>query len=107
LKRTLKSFDNHPLVGTWCSLEETLSVVEYNVSLHDGSLVVSATDSYDAEEGEINSTSWDEATQTLTFACYWASTGRYSKCKLLLFAEDKVEFTYTYTDHEILVRKLP
>ncbi len=100
------TIESHPLVGTWCSLEETLSVVEYQVSIKDGTFFVQAFDTYDAECGEINNVACNDEKQELTFACYWASSGRYSKCKFLLFAEDKVEFTYIYTDHEILVRRV-
>jgi hypothetical protein len=99
------TLDNHPLVGTWCSQEEMLSVVEYSVTQTPDGFSVAATDSYDTEQGEVQGISWNEEKQELTFSCYWASSGRYSKCKMLLFAQDKVEFTYTYTDHEILVRK--
>jgi hypothetical protein len=99
------SLENNPLVGTWCSLEEMQSVIEYSVSQTPDGFSVSAIDSYDNELGEIHGISWNNEKQELTFSCYWASSGRYSKCKMLLFAHDKVEFTYTYTDHEILVRK--
>ncbi len=99
------SLASHPLIGTWCSLEETLSITEYTVSFSSGAFEVSAVDSYDGERGEVNTIRWDEERAELSFACYWASTGRYSKCKMLLYSGDKVNFTYTYTDHEILVRK--
>lgn len=99
------SLAGQPLIGTWCSLEETLSVVEYTVSLSSEVFGISAVDSYDGELAEVNGTHWDEQKMELSFSCYWASSGRYSKCRMRLLSDDKVEFTYTYTDHEILVRK--
>lgn len=95
----------HPLIGTWCSLEETLSVVEYSVTFADGIFDVSAVDSHDGERGEVTFGHWDEEKMELSFVCYWASSGRYSKCRMRIYSDDKVDFTYTYTDHEILVRK--
>jgi len=95
----------HSLIGTWRSLEETLSVVEYTVNLLSGNFSVTAVDSYDGECGEVNSVHWNEDKMELSFACYWASSGRYSKCRMQLYSENKVDFTYTYTDHEFLVRK--
>ncbi len=83
-----------------------LSEVEYTVQDSPDGFLVSAFDPYDSEHGEVQNIGWNDEKQELTFSCYWASSGRYSKCKFLRFAQDKVEFTYTFTDHEILVRKL-
>ena len=99
------SVESHPLAGTWHSLEETLFVVEYVVTGMTDGFLVDAIDSYDGEQAEVSKVGWNEEKQELNFSCYWASSGRYSKCKFLLFSQDKVEFTYTYTDHEILERK--
>lgn len=99
------SLAGHPLIGTWCSLEETLSVVEYSVNFSNGIFGVSAVDSYDCERGEVDAVHWDDEKMELSFACYWASSGRYSKCRMRLYSDNKVDLTYTYTDHEFLVRK--
>lgn len=99
------TLEAHPLIGTWHSLEETLSVIEYSVHCTVNGFSVVAVDSYDGENGEVSNVEWNDEKQELKFCCYWASSGRYSKCKFLLYSQDKVEFTYTYTDHEILVRK--
>lgn len=97
---------HYPLLGTWCSLEDTLSVTEYTVDFCNDAFVVTAVDSYDGELGEVNTVEWNDQKMELSFACYWSSSGRYSKCRMHLFAEDKVQFIYNYTDHEILVKKM-
>jgi hypothetical protein len=96
----------YPLLGTWCSLEDTLSVTKYTVDFCNGAFVVTAVDSYDGEFGEVSSVEWNAQKMVLSFACYWSSSGRYAKCRMHLFADDKVQFTYTYTDHETLVKKM-
>lgn len=56
----IMSLEGHRLIGTWRSLEETLSVVEYSVDVSDEIFGVSAADSYDGELGEVNDVHWDQ-----------------------------------------------
>lgn len=93
------------LVGTWYDQQEILSSVEYTVTATENGYAVTAIDTYDSESGEVSEVVWEQEVGTLKFSCYWPSSGSYSKCKFHQFTENKVEFTYTYTDHEILVRK--
>jgi hypothetical protein len=93
------------LVGTWCEQNETLSSVEYAVAESESGYSVTALDTYDSEPGEVYEVAWDPENAILSFSCYWPSSGRFCKCKLRQLSEDKLDFTYTYTDHEILVRK--
>ena len=95
----------HPLVGTWRSLEDMLSDVQYTVAFKDGMFSVAAVDSYDGEIGQVHGVEWNESNSTLNFCCYWESSGRFSKCRLSLISDGKANFTYQYTDHEILVKK--
>ena len=95
---------NHPLVGTWHSLEDWPSEVHYTISFEDGTFSVTAIDTYDNEIGQVYDVQWEENSNTLHFCCYWESSGRFSKCRLSSFADGKADFTYQYTDHEILVR---
>jgi hypothetical protein len=96
---------NNKLIGLWRSLDEVSSYVQYKIDVLNESFTVEAIDSYDSEKGEISNIVYNSDKNELEFCCYWASTGRYTKCHLHQFDDDKVNFTYTYTDHEILIRK--
>lgn len=98
-----KSARPHPLVGTWASADEFSSEVEYIVTSKGDEFAVHAVDRQDSEEAEIFEVKWDG--ETLTFAALWNSTGRFARCRFLVQSRDHVEFTYTYTDHELLHRK--
>lgn len=100
----MSTIDSNPLVGTWHGQEETLSSVDYTVSFENGAYSVSAIDTYDDEPGQIYDVKWDDQNCALLFCCYWESSGRFAKCKLSSISDDKAEFVYQYTDHEILVK---
>ncbi|MBR7746693.1 hypothetical protein [Undibacterium baiyunense] len=93
------------IIGTWIDQQETLSCIEYTISETKNGYSVAAIDSYDSEKGDVLKINWNAETLTLDFCCYWPSTGRFSICKFKQFSDDKLEFTYTHTDREILVRK--
>ncbi len=92
------------LVGTWITADEYGSDVEYIVSQQSERIEIEAVDPNDGERAEIRDVSWD-GDITLTFSAYWASTGRFAKCKFVLTSESRVHFTFTYTDHDTLHRK--
>jgi uncharacterized protein YndB with AHSA1/START domain len=94
----------HLLVGTWITDDEYGSDVEYIINQSDKSMSVEAVDMNDGERAEIRDVQWDDDI-TLTFTAYWASTGRFAKCKFTLSSENRVHFTFTYTDHDTLHRK--
>lgn len=92
------------LIGTWVTTDEYGSDVEYTVTDDEGTLTVKAIDPSDKEHAEIRDVEWD-GDLTLTFSTYWPSTGRFSKCKFFLSSPNRVDFTFTYTDHDTLLRK--
>ncbi len=98
-----KSTRRHTLVGTWASADEFTSDVEYIVSSTGEGFAVRAIDRGDGEEAEVFEVQWDG--ETLTFAAHWNSTGRFARCRMLAQSRAHVDFTYTYTDHEMLHRK--
>ncbi len=105
-KKRSKKTENqhHPLVGTWVNGDEYATDVEYIISRHKSDLFeVRALDRYDNEEAEIYDIKWDG--EVLAFAAYWNSTGRLSKCRFKAVSQNRVSFTYTYTDNEMLHRK--
>jgi hypothetical protein len=79
------------------------SDVEYIVSSKGVGFAVRAIDRQDGEEADVFETKWDG--WILTFAAHWNSTGRFARCRFLALSPDRVEFIYTYTDHEMLQRK--
>jgi hypothetical protein len=92
----------HPLVGTWISADQH-STVEYMIKLKGNRFAVCAIDSFDGEQADIFEIKRDG--QALSFAAYWNSTGRFSRCRLMALSDEQVNFTYTHTDQEILHRK--
>jgi hypothetical protein len=91
-------------VGTWVSFDQPLtSHVQYTVKRNKQEYRVAAVDTYDSEKGEVYDVRWNKNDGTLEFACYWASSGRFIKCKFLQTEEDRIDLTFTYTDHEILI----
>ena len=92
------------LLGTWITADEYGSDVEYTVSEQGEEIKIEAIDPNDGERAEIRDVAWD-GDINLSFAAYWASTGRFAKCRFTLTSENRVHFTFTYTDHETLHRK--
>lgn len=100
-KKTKASF-----VGTWISVDEPFtSTVHYTVKKDKQKYLVMAVDTDDSEKAEIYDVHWNKEEGTLRFSCYWESSGRFTKCKFMQTDEDKISMTFTYTDHDILVRK--
>jgi hypothetical protein len=91
------------ILGTWINVEYCCSDLEYSVSLHDNQLIILALDTHDNEQGEIYDTYRDG--ETVRFAMYWISTGRFAKCQFVLNSPDQIAFTNIYTEQEILIRE--
>jgi hypothetical protein len=96
--------NSHLLAGTWITADEYGSDVEYIVTQVGKDMMVEAVDTHDGERAEIRDIEWD-GDIALSFSAYWSSTGRFAKCKFSLSSENRVHFTFTYTDHETLHRK--
>ena len=95
-----------PFVGTWVSFDAPFtSTVHYTIKKDKQKYVVKAVDADDSEIGEVYDVRWDKEAGRLKFACYWAKSGRFNKCSLMQTDDDKIDFTFTYTDHDVLVRK--
>jgi hypothetical protein len=94
------------LVGTWKGVDEWSANVEYTIRRRDGVYSVTAVDTSDNEKADIYEEKWDKNKQILSFTGYWNSTGRFMRCRIHLTAKDKIEFTYTYTDTETMIRKV-
>src|ERR1043166_8084975 len=93
------------LLGTWKSVDEWSTNVEYTIRKKNGTYSVTAIDTYDNEKADIFEENWDKKKGVFSFAGYWNSTGRFMRCRIQLIAKDKIDFTYTYTDSEPMIRK--
>ena len=91
-----------PLIGTWGSLDDDGTSVEYTISQTAAGLLVSAKDTYDGEIGMVSEIEHDEP--ILSFTVLW-STGRVCKCIVKPASSNQVQFTFTYTEHEHLQRR--
>jgi hypothetical protein len=95
--------ENSGLVGIWASQDPFSSGVEYDVKSTASGFSVTVRDTNDSEQAEVYDITWDG--ETLRFSAYWASSGRLGKCVFRLVDLDKIDFTYTYTDSELLLRR--
>ncbi len=93
------------LVGTWKGVDEWSTNSEYTIRRRKGTYCVTAIDTYDNEKADIYEEKWDKKKGILSFAGHWNSTGRFMRCLIQLTANDKIEFTHTYTDSETMIRK--
>jgi hypothetical protein len=92
----------NPLIGTWGSLDEDGTSVEYTVTQTPSGLSVSATDTCDGEAGIVSDIEYDGA--TLEFTVLW-STGRSCRCRMKPGTRNQAQFSFTYTEHEHLQRR--
>ncbi len=93
-------------VGVWVSIDEPYtSTVHFTVKKDRQKYTVTALDADDGEKAEVYDVQWDGKSGVLRFSCYWESSGRFTKCKFMQTDEDKISMTFTYTDHDVLVRK--
>jgi hypothetical protein len=93
----------HILVGTWVNGDEYATEVEFLVRALGSGFGVRAIDRYDGEEAEVYDVKWDGT--ALSFATHWRSTGRFMKCRLHVISQNRVDYTYTYTQQEMWHRK--
>jgi hypothetical protein len=92
------------LVGTWSSAGKIGSDVVYRVVRKKGGLSVVASDFSDGERADAFEEKWDPLAGASSFATYWNSTGRFTRCKLQAITTKQVQLTFTYTDTDVLVR---
>jgi hypothetical protein len=92
----------NPLVGTWGSLDDDGTSVEYTISQTTSGLSVSAKDIYDGEFGTVSEI--EQSGSALYFTVAW-STGRACKCTVRPASSNQVQFSFTYTEHEHLHRR--
>jgi hypothetical protein len=91
------------LVGTWLNGSEYASEVEFTITRSGDSYAIRLRDGYDGEESEVFDTAWDG--EVLSFATHWRSTGRFARYRLSLTSTNRLDVTYTYTDHEMYHRQ--
>ena len=102
-RKSNNNLRTHPLVGTWVNGDEYATEIEYQVSTAEQGFAVRAIDRYDGEEAEVYDVKWDG--EALSFATHWPLTGRFVKCRLQAISQNRVDFTYTYTQQEMWHRK--
>ena len=90
-------------LGTRFNPDDAASQVEFTVSRAGEAYAVQARDRFDGEAADIFETAWDG--DVLTFAAHWNSIGRFARYRIFLFSANRIEVTYTYTDHERYDRK--
>ena len=90
-------------VGTWFNADDQASQVEFAITPAGDSYAVRVCDRFDGEVADVSKTAWDG--DVLSFAAHWNSTGRFARYRILLFSANRIEVTYTYTDHERYDRK--
>jgi hypothetical protein len=91
------------LVGTWSSADEHYSDVDFTITRSGDSYAVQARDGFDGAKADIFEIAWDGS--VLSFAAHWNSTGRFARYRIRLVSANRIDFTYTYTDQEMYVRK--
>ncbi len=90
--------------GTWVSVDDT-STVEISIRRTKTVYSVTAKDTYDGEVAAVSEIKHRKSDETLFFATYWTSTGRFTRYEMRPHGTGKVEITYTHTDSEILIQK--
>jgi hypothetical protein len=100
-----KGQKEHPLIGTWVNGDEYLSDVEYTIAQKDGNFGVRAIDRYDDEEAEIRDVTYEDDKSTLFFTVYWNSTGRFVKARVMATSQNRISYTYTFTEQQMWFRK--
>lgn len=103
MKKTITK--SNVLIGVWRSTDPLGSDVEYRVTKKKTAFTITARDTSDDERADIFEEKWNLRTEVLSFSTYWASTGRFSRCRLRVISEGNAELTYTHTDTETLARR--
>jgi carotenoid cleavage dioxygenase-like enzyme len=95
----------HPLIGSWVDGDEYATGVEYIISGSESDFKIRAVDRFDGEVAEIHAISYDEAKSTLSFSVYWNSTGRFVKARLHALPQNRISYTYSFTENQMWFRK--
>jgi hypothetical protein len=90
--------------GTWVSVDDT-STVEIRIRKTRAGYSVTAKDTFDGEVAAVSEVEYRKPDDTLRFATYWTSTGRFTRYRMSVHGAGKVEIIYTHTDSEILILK--
>lgn len=96
---------HHPLIGSWVSGDEYVPEIEYIITRPTNHFIVRAVDRYDGEEGRVNEVKYDDDTSTLSFDVYWESTGRLVRARVSALSQNRISYTYTFTENQIWFRK--
>ncbi len=100
-----KKQKSHALVGSWTNGDEYETNVEYIVDRVGNSFTVRAIDRFDSEEGLVYDVHYDAKASSLSFGVRWKSTGRFINARLVATSENRVSYTYTYTETQMWFRK--
>ena len=95
----------HALVGSWTNGDEYDTGVEYIVSYVGRGFTVRAIDRFDGEEGVVYDTHYDVEISSLSFSVRWSSTGRFINARLMAISNNRVSYTYTYTETQMWFRR--
>ena len=82
----------NPLVGTWGSLDENGTGVEYTVTQARTGLAVAAVDTDDGEAGIVSDVEYDGS--SLAFTVLWSS-GRSCSCRMKPGTRNQAQFSFT------------
>ncbi len=94
-----------PLIGSWVNGDEYDTEVEYIITRPTKHFIVRAVDRYDGEEGKVFDVNYDDKKSTLSFSVYWESTGRFVKARMLAISENRISYTFTFTENQMWFRK--
>ena len=97
------AFKEDLLVGTWFNGDDSETDVEYHISKENGHYCIRAIDPYDEEEADVFEVEYKD--NILSFATHWNSNGRLLKCRIRVLSENRIDFTYTYSNQELWHRK--
>ena len=95
----------HPLVGSWVNGDEYATEVEYTIARPANGFTVRAVDRYDGEEGRVYEVSYDDKNEALSFNVYWESTGRFVRAKIEAISQNRISYTYSFTESQMWFRK--
>lgn len=88
-----KKAEAFPFAGRWAAKDDWETDVEFEITKRGRSTKVAAIDLSDGERAEIYDVKLDG--DDLHFAAYWSS-GRFTKYRLRLLANNELEAVYTY-----------
>jgi hypothetical protein len=100
-----KSKKQNPLIGSWVNGDEYATEVEYIIARPARVFTVRAVDRFDGEEGGVYDVRYDDKDGALSFSVHWGSTGRFVKVKVEAISQNRISYTYTFTENQMWFRK--